>query len=135
MYSKRLKMDITDPRTLGDFDLNVLVAELEGYKFNENGDAYERVEDRREALGYVDAPVYFTGNYDKMYRLLSNNQIGISWFGYDNGTTQVKAESWGDPVNCMFPVMAKSQDLERAIMECYVNLRITQEEKAIWKQV
>lgn len=120
MWSNRLKIEITDPTKLVDFDLNLLVAELEGYKFDENGDAYEEV-------GLLKVPVYFTGNYEKMYRLLINNQIDINWTGVP-GMERCKASAWADQENCSFPVTSKQADAERAILEVYVQMHIKREE-------
>lgn len=126
MWSKRLKQEVTDPKDLGDYDLNLFVAELEGYKFDEQGEAYEQA--LNDITGEYDIiRVYFSGNYDKMFRLIVNNQIDLSWVGVPE-FIRCRASACGDKSLMAGLVSTKHTDYTRAILETYVRARLKEEE-------
>lgn len=132
MWSKRLKYDITDPKDLDDYDLNLFVAELEGYKFDEDGNAYEQASDGNG--GYTPVPVYFSGNYDKMFRLLVHHQIDLCWVGVPE-LIRCRASACGDKETMSRVVSTKHSDYTRAILETYVRVRLKEEEIANDRQL
>lgn len=130
MWSKRLNAEVTDPSKLCDFDLNMFVAELEGYVFDEEGEPYER----GEYLSQQGVPqkIYLASDYDRLFRLMTNHKISVTFFPMKEDRHVVFASSIVSDAG-KYGVTIVCETVPRAILECYVLKKLKIEELQVGK--
>lgn len=130
MWSKRLNAEVTDPSKLCDFDLNMLVAEMEGYIFDDEGEPFERGQ-YLSPDGLPDK-IYLSADYDRLFRLMTNHKISVTFFPMREDKHVVFASS----VVCnegKHGVTIVCDTVPRAILECYVLKKLKNEELKVGK--
>lgn len=130
MWSKILNVEVTDPGKLCDFDLNMLVAEMEGYVFDDEGEPYER--GVPTSSDGIPKKIYLSADYDRLFRLMVNHRISVTFFPTKEDKHVVFASSVVSNTG-KYGVTIVSETVPRAILECYVLKKLKFEELQVGK--